>query len=121
MGFRFRKSIGICPSNIEKHSLSSVGGVRGDYLSLGHQSTHANIGLLETGVSYRTKLSLNSRASKQFSTSKNVTNHPSTELVSFVEVTESEMSNIVNTHFSSSPILLNIIRAVGSYIHREEM
>ena len=102
MGFRFRKSISICPGvrlNIGKNGLSSVSvGARGASVSFGRQGTHANVGLPGTGLSYRTKLS--SGPSKNTTpASQNKSNDP--QLIQFVNAAESEMMDIINIHLTS--------------------
>lgn len=123
MGFRFRKSISICPGvrlNIGKNGLSSVSvGARGASLSFGRQGTHANIGLPGTGLSYRTKLSPSTNA--RSSSSKGVSNPSNSELIAFLQAMENEIDDIVNIHFSSpSPVCttpLEILKA--KYVERK--
>lgn len=102
MGFRFRKSISICPGvrlNIGKNGLSSVSvGARGASVSFGRQGTHANVGLPGTGLSYRTKLSPGP-SKNSTATSQNKSIDP--QLIQFVNAAESEMMDIINIHLTS--------------------
>lgn len=111
MGFRFRKSISICPGvrlNLGKKGLSSVSvGARGASVSFGRQGTHANIGLPGTGLSYRTKLSSGSNKSNSLAP-QNMSINP--QLVDFLNAAESEMINIVDIHLTSpSPRCTNTL------------
>lgn len=59
MSIRFRKRVRIAPGvnlNIGKKSLGISGGVKGLGVTLGSQGVHTNVGLLGSGLSYRSKI-----------------------------------------------------------------
>ena len=59
MGFRFSKSISICPGvrvNLSGSGASLSIGPRGASVTLGRRGAHANVGLPGTGLSYRSRL-----------------------------------------------------------------
>ncbi|ABM04294.1 conserved hypothetical protein [Psychromonas ingrahamii 37] len=96
MGFRFRRSISVCPGvriNIGKSGVSSMSiGPRGASVTVGKRGTHANIGLPGTGLSYRKKMSDNS-------SDKNIPAQvDNSELIKYLETIESEMDCIINIH-----------------------
>jgi hypothetical protein len=97
MGFRFRRSISVCPGvriNIGKSGVSSMSiGPRGASVTVGKHGTHANVGLPGTGLSYRTKISDNA-------SDKNIPAPvDNSELIKYLETIESEMDSILNLHF----------------------
>jgi hypothetical protein len=96
MGFRFRKSISICPGvrlNLGKSGVSSLSvGPRGASVSIGKRGTHANLGLPGTGVSYRTRLDTPAQYDNFSSTTE------SQELIRQMENIENEMEGIINIH-----------------------
>jgi len=73
MGFRFQKSIKICPGfrlNLSKSGVGWSVGPRGAKLSSGPSGTHVHVSAVGTGLYYRKKISPNkSKASTGGSTS----------------------------------------------------
>jgi len=108
MGFRFRRSISICPGvrlNIGKNGLSSLSvGQRGASVSVGKTGVYKNFGLPGTGFSHRTKL--NATTNKNTKNKKNIDN--SIELYSRLARCEQDISSIINVHMDT-PNLHNAV------------
>lgn len=115
MGFRFRRSISICPGvrlNLGKSGLTGLSiGPRGASLSVGSRGTHANIGLPGTGLSYRTRLDNTSK-------DENVTKRSSSvnqKLMDQLDTIKNEMDFILNIHTSTpnvhESIALSILKS----------
>lgn len=106
MGFRFRKSISICPGirvNFGKSGFTGVNvGPRGASLSIGKQGTHANVGLPGTGLSYRTRIG-RTNAEKNNSASSESQN---TELAQQLNEIESEIRDVLNIHLQTPNVQL---------------
>jgi hypothetical protein len=102
MGFRFRKSISICPGvrlNFGKSGFSNINvGPRGASVSLGKRGTHVNVGLPGTGLSYRTRLDNPSRNIQPQDSSHAIN---TSELTYQLEKIESEMEAILHIHMAT--------------------
>jgi hypothetical protein len=64
MGLRFRRSVRLFPGvrlNFSRSGVSTSIGVRGATMTLGPRGTYANVGILGSGLSYRTRLDTPSR------------------------------------------------------------
>lgn len=102
MGFRFRKSISICPGvrlNFGKSGLSSLGvGPRGASVSIGKRGVHSNVGIPGTGLSHRTRLDSASRNNQQRDTRQEMDTPEIT--YQFANI-EREMEDILNVHMAT--------------------
>lgn len=106
MGFRFRRSISICPGirvNFGKSGFTGVNvGPRGASLSLGKQGTHTNLGLPGTGLSYRTHIGGTNAGNNNSAISET----QNTELVQQIKQIESEIYDVLYIHLQTPNVQL---------------